>query len=372
MHCTEWPCGARARSPSRARSRLVMRRPRMPPAGPRGGASTLTSPSRVDAMAVWRSSTVAEQSELTARDEETANAPGRPEGRCEHPDLAVARRRDPRLGVCCVAGASHDGATAFVASLTRDGRLDVCRVGCANHTAVLRASASRDVRLDVWCVGCASQDVSRRGSPLGPAGRFVSTSARPASTRCSRWTSGVVRSSRGLSAAVTSRVRPKALELRGRMHCTEWPYGARARLPSRASSRLVMRRPRMPPAGPRGGASTLTSQSRADAMAVWRSSTVAEQSELTARDEEITNAPGRPEGRCEHPDLASRADAILASTSAAAASVTRGARGLAGDGADATAAHGVRRGRVAGVRRTVNAGLAAGAGLGLVLFGGPP
>jgi hypothetical protein len=48
-------------------------------------------------VAVWRPSTVAEHRELPAREEETANAPGRSEGRCEHLDPAVARRRDGRL-----------------------------------------------------------------------------------------------------------------------------------------------------------------------------------------------------------------------------------------------------------------------------------
>ena len=46
----------------------------------------------LDAMhgvGVVRPSTVAEHTTVTAQDEETANAPGRPEGRCEHADLAI-------------------------------------------------------------------------------------------------------------------------------------------------------------------------------------------------------------------------------------------------------------------------------------------
>ena len=46
----------------------------------------------LDAMhgvGVVRPSTVAEHTTVTAQDEETANAPGRPEGRCEHSDLAI-------------------------------------------------------------------------------------------------------------------------------------------------------------------------------------------------------------------------------------------------------------------------------------------
>jgi hypothetical protein len=46
------------------------------------------------------SSTVAEHAGLADFDYRSKNAPGRPEGRCEHTDLAIPHRRDGRQGVC--------------------------------------------------------------------------------------------------------------------------------------------------------------------------------------------------------------------------------------------------------------------------------
>jgi hypothetical protein len=89
MQCTEWPCGARAPLPSDASSLLLMTRP---------------------------------------------STPGRSEGRYEHPDPAVA-------------------PNAMLA------RLDVCHVRGAKLTVASHGSARRDVRLDVCAVGGASQRV---------------------------------------------------------------------------------------------------------------------------------------------------------------------------------------------------------------------
>jgi hypothetical protein len=135
---------------------------------------------------VWRPSTVAEHRELAVRDEETANAPGRSEGRCE-PHLAQ--------------------------------RALACRVTSARRRlrSHLPPSRARVARAEGW-------------------GRRRSGDAS-------------VRALRELECP------DEGLEHERRMHCTEWPCGARAPSPSTASLLFVMRRPRMPPAGPRGGAS---------------------------------------------------------------------------------------------------------------------
>jgi hypothetical protein len=252
---------------------------------------------------VWRPSTVAEHRELAVRDEETANAPGRSEGRCE-PHLA-------RRALACRGASNRRRLRSHLRpSLARVARDEGC--GCRKK--------------EKW--GCA-----RALCELECADEGLEHERRMHCTEC-------------------------------RMDCTEWPCGARAPSPSTASCQLVMKRPRMPPAGPRGvrrrdtrldarfvaarattsrvgslprtcrtlrlhlddfthgdcRAGARVSASRDEALAleppdheasehegsnalhgvaVWRPSTVAEHRELPAREEETANAPGRSEGRCE-------------------------------------------------------------------------
>jgi hypothetical protein len=95
-------------------------------------------------VAVWRPSTVAEHRELPAREEETANAPGRSEG-------SAQTRHSPRRPLR--RGASHD--------LT-------CRVSPSDLPDASPAPRRLHARrLPRWG---ASQRVSRRGSRLGAAG----------------------------------------------------------------------------------------------------------------------------------------------------------------------------------------------------------
>jgi hypothetical protein len=329
MDCTEWPCGARAPSPSTASCQLVRRRPRMPPAGPRGGASTSTPPSRADAMAA---STVCLG--------------------CVKPTASPVLRRE-HSGVPV-------GGSGPRESRARD-RVLTSQPGTRDPDArwQTRHSPRRPLRRG------ASHDLTCRVSPP----RTCRTLPRRTS-----------RTDRAVSGLIADRAQARDRQItQGRMDCTEWPCGARAPSPSTASCQLVMKRPRMPPAGPRGvrrrdtrldarfvaarattsrvgslprtcrtlrlhlddfthgdcRAGARVSASRDEALAleppdheasehegsnalhgvaVWRPSTVAEHSELPARDEETANAPAGPRGGASTSTPPSRADAMAAST----------------------------------------------------------
>jgi hypothetical protein len=428
MDCTEWPCGARAPSPSTASCQLVMKRPRMPPAGPRGvrrrdtrldarfvaarattsrvgslprtcrtlrlhlddfthgdcRAGARVSASRDEALAleppdheasehegsnalhgvaVWRPSTVAEHRELPAREEETANAPGRSEGRCEHLDLAVARRRDGRLDGLPRMREAHSQPRPTSRTLRCSGRRlrtegvastrpsrprphEPARYARPRRTmadatlASTPASSRREPRPHVsglspsdlpdtsstnfthgsGCVGAhrgpragegppdhagsnglhgvavwrpstvaehrelpareeetanapgrSEGSAQTRHSPRRPLRRGAShdLTCRVSPPRtCRTLPRRTSRTDRAVSGLIADRAQARDRQItQGRMDCTEWPCGARTPSPSTASCQLVRRRPRRPPAGPRGGASTSTSPSRADAMA---------------------------------------------------------------------------------------------------------
>jgi hypothetical protein len=226
-------------------------------------------------VAVWRPSTVAEHRELPAREEETANAPGRSEGRCEHLDPAVARRRDGRLDGLPRMREAHGQPRPTSRTLRCSGRRFRTEGVASTRTSRPRPyegshvraththDGRRDTRLDS-CIVAARATTYVSGLSLGPAGRFACTS-----TTSRTATAALGRESARLATRLSpwSRRITKRRSTKGRMHCTEWPCGARAPSPSTASCQLVRRRPRMPPAGPRGGASTSTPPSRADAMA---------------------------------------------------------------------------------------------------------
>jgi hypothetical protein len=136
-------------------------------------------------VAVWRPSTVAEHRELPAREEETANAPGRSEGRCEHLDPAVARRRDGRLDGLPRMREAHGQPRPTSRTLRCSGRRFRTEGVASTRTSRPRPyegshvraththDGRRDTRLDARFVA-ARATTSRVGSlPLGPAGRFA-------------------------------------------------------------------------------------------------------------------------------------------------------------------------------------------------------
>jgi hypothetical protein len=192
----------------------------MPPAGPRGGASTSTSPSRADAMAA---STVCLG--------------------CVKPTASPVLRRE-HSGVPVGGSGSRESR-----ALDPRDRVLTSQPGTRDPDArwQTRHSPRRPLRRG------ASHDLTCRVSPP----RTCRTLPRRTS-----------RTDRAVSGLIADRAQARDRQItQGRMDCTEWPRGARAPSPSTASCQLVRRRPRMPPAGPRGGASTSTPPSRADAMA---------------------------------------------------------------------------------------------------------
>jgi hypothetical protein len=143
-------------------------------------------------VAVWRPSTVAEHRELPAREEETANAPGRSEGRCEHLDPAVARRRDGRLDGLPRMREAHGQPRPTSRTLRCSGRRFRTEGVASTRTSRPRPyegshvraththDGRRDTRLDSCTLRLHLDDfVAARattyvsGLSLGPAGRFL-------------------------------------------------------------------------------------------------------------------------------------------------------------------------------------------------------
>jgi hypothetical protein len=217
-------------------------------------------------VAVWRPSTVAEHRELPAREEETANAPGRSEGRCEHLDLAVARRRDGRL----------DGLP----------RMREAHSQPRPTSRTLRCSGRR-LRTE----GVASTRPSRP-RPHEPA-RY----ARPRRTMADATLASTPASSRREPRPHVSGLSPSDLPDTSSTNFTHGSGCVGAHRGPRAGE------------GPPDHAGS----NGLHGVAVWRPSTVAEHRELPAREEETANAPGRSEGRCEHldPAVARRRDGRL-------------------------------------------------------------
>jgi hypothetical protein len=215
---------------------------------------------------VWRPSTVAEHRELPAREEETANAPGRSEGRCEHLDLAVARRRDGRL----------DGLP----------RMREAHSQPRPTSRTLRCSGRR-LRIE----GVASTRPSRP-RPHEPA-RY----ARPRRTMADATLASTPASSRREPRPHVSGLSPSDLPDTSSTNFTHGSGCVGAHRGPRAGE------------GPPDHAGS----NGLHGVAAWRPSTVAEHRELPAREEETANAPGRSEGRCEHldPAVARRRDGRL-------------------------------------------------------------
>ena len=219
-------------------------------------------------VAVTPSSTVAEHRDLVIREKVRANAPGRIEGRCEHHDRAIARRADTRPGLCLTSEGAHDDGEA-----------------CAHATRAASSAPSRR-----WQTRHSPRRPPRRrrepeASRVRPLPSVLPGSSRaphgkPASTRLSTLDVGrglVPRLRRGPSRPANDRLvgtqpskRRRTPRWRGSltqpsMQCTEWPSRRRARSASTAATWFAITFPRMLPAGSRGGASTTTVQSRADA-----------------------------------------------------------------------------------------------------------